>query len=275
VVSLSGIFLGREEVQAKLYGQISGLVGGDAAAQVDIIIRNIRNSDNHFLGAVVGFVVLGIGATGIFVEIQDSINSIWCLKAKPKRGLTKLLINRLVSFSLIVSLGFLLIVSLVVNALMDLLRARLITLFPDTMVIVFYVLNVALIWGVVGLLFTVIFKVLPDGKIKWKDAWIGALFTSLLFIVGKAAIGFYLGTSKMSLTFGATASVIIILAWVYYNSIILYFGAEFTKVYALHYGGGITPDDNAVFIVKQEARELEVKRGTLRPVKPVNKKVKK
>ena len=207
-----------------------------------------------------GFIVLVIGATGIFAEIQDSINTIWCLKAKPKRELTKLLINRLVSFSLIVSVGFLLLVSLVVNALMDLLKGRLVELFPGTMVYVFYVLNLVLIGAVVGLLFAIIFKVLPDGKIKWKDALIGALFTSLLFIIGKAAIGFYLGNSKMSITFGAAASVIIILTWVYYNSIILYFGAEFTKVYALHYGGGIMPDDNAVFIIKQETNELHVKR---------------
>jgi membrane protein len=183
--------------------------------------------------------------------------------------LTKLLINRLVSFSLIVSVGFLLIVSLVVNALMDLLRGRLVTLFPDTMVYVFYALNLALIWGVVSLLFAVIFKVLPDGKIRWKDAMTGAFFTSFLFIIGKAAIGFYLGNSKMSITFGAAASVIIILAWVYYNSIILYFGAEFTKVYAHEYGGGIMPDGNAVFIIKQEAKGITVKRKRPRPVKSV------
>ncbi len=257
VLSLAGAFLGRDAVQGELYEQIRGLVGSDAATQIQEIIQNIQKTDNTFMGTVVGFIVLVIGATGIFVGIQDTINFIWSLKVKTnkslfKRGLLKLVINRLVSFSLIVSVGFLLIVSLVINALMDLLKARLVVLFPDTTVYIFYVLNIALIWGVVGLLFAIIFKVLPDGKIKWKDALIGALFTSLLFIIGKAAIGYYLGNSNMSITYGAAASVIIILTWVYYNSIILYFGAEFTKVYALEYGGGIMPDDNAEFIIKKE-----------------------
>jgi membrane protein len=269
VLSLSGILLGRDAVQGELYGQIRGLIGSNAAAQVELVIKNIQHTNESFIGAILGFIVLAIGATGIFAEIQDSINTIWCLKSKPKRELTKLLINRLVSFSLIVSVGFLLIVSLVVNALMDLLKGRLVELFQGTMVFVFYVLNLALIWGVVGVLFAIIFKVLPDGKIRWKDALTGALFTSFLFIIGKAAIGFYLGNSKMSITFGAAASVIIILTWVYYNSIILYFGAEFTKIYAQEYGGGITPDDNAVFVVKQEAREIEVKRRRPKPVKKI------
>jgi membrane protein len=256
VLSLSGAFLGQDAVQGELYGQIRGLIGNNAAKQVQEIIQNIQKKDNTSTGAIVGFIILTIGATGIFGGIQDSINSIWSLKARPKkshfkRDLLKLVINRLVSFSLIVSVGFLLIVSLVVNALMELLKARLVVLFPNTTVYLFYILNMVLIWVVVGLLFAIIFKVLPDGKIKWKDALIGALFTSMLFIIGKAAIGYYLGNSKMSVTFGAVATLIIILTWVYYNSIILYFGAEFTKVYALKYGGGITPNNNAEFIIKK------------------------
>lgn len=199
-----------------------------------------------------------IGATGIFAEIQDSINYIWSLKAKPKRGIVKLLLNRLISFSLVISLGFLLIVSLVANALMDLLSERLVSLFYESTVFIFYGLNIALILTVLSFLFAIIFKVLPDGKIKWKDAFIGAFFTSLLFLLGKVAIGYYLGNSKLGTTYGAAASIVIILTWVYYTSIILYFGAEFTKVYALEYGGGIIPDKTAVFIIKQEAKELEI-----------------
>jgi membrane protein len=264
VLSLSGIFLGEAAVEGKLYGQIRGLIGSDAALQVQEIIQNIQKTNNSTIGAIIGGIVLVIGATGIFAEIQDSINYIWSLKAKPKRGIIKFLLNRLLSFSLIISLGFLLIVSLVANALMDILNERLTRYFPDTMVYIIYGLNIIMLLAVISLLFAIIFKVLPDGKIKWKDAFVGAFFTSLLFLIGKSAIGYYLGNSKMGATFGTAASVVIILTWVYYTSIILYFGAEFTKVYALEFGGGIVPNETAVFIIKQEAKELEISPRRLR-----------
>lgn len=264
VLSLSGIFLGEAAVEGKLYGQIRGLIGSEAAKQVQEIIQNIQKTNNSTIGAIIGGIVLVIGATGIFAEIQDSINYIWSLKAKPKRGLIKLLMNRLLSFSLIISLGFLLIVSLVANALMDILNERLTRFFPHTMVYIIYGLNIVLLLAVISLLFAIIFKVLPDGKIKWKDAFVGAFFTSILFLIGKSAIGYYLGNSKLGTTYGTAASVVIILTWVYYTSIILYFGAEFTKIYALEFGGGIVPNETAVFIIKQEAKELEISPRRLR-----------
>lgn len=257
VISLSAVFFGHDAVQGRLYGQINGLIGSEAALQVQEIIKNIQHSDKGMIGTIIGTVFLVIGATGIFTEIQDSINFIWSLRAKPKRGIVKFLINRLLSFSLIVSLGFLLIVSLVVSAILDLLSDRLTQFFPHTTVYIFYILNIAIIFVIISLLFAIIFKVLPDGKIKWKDAFIGAGFTSILFIIGKAAIGFYLGKSNLGATYGTAASVIVILTWVYYTSLILYFGAEFTKSYALEYGGGIVPDETAVFIIKREAKEIE------------------
>jgi len=257
IISLSALFYGKEAIQGKLYGQISGLIGSDAAVQVQEIIKKSHHDGKGFIGTIIGTVILVIGATGIFTEIQDSINYIWSLKAKPKRGIVKFLINRLLSFSLIISLGFLLLVSLVVNALMDLLSDRLTQHFPDTTVYIFYVLNLIVIFAIISILFAIIFKVLPDGKIKWKDAFIGAAFTAILFIIGKAGIGYYLSKSSLGATYGTAASIIIILTWVYYTSIILYFGAEFTKVYALEYGGGIVPNDTAVFIIKREAKEIE------------------
>lgn len=257
IISLSAIFYGREAVQGRLYGQISGLIGSEAAIQIQEIIKKSQHANKSFIGTIVGTVVLVIGATGIFTEIQDSINYIWSLRAKPKRGIVKFLINRLLSFSLIVSLGFLLLVSLVVSALLDLLNDRLTLYFPDTTVYIFYVLNQIIILVIISVLFAIIFKVLPDGKIKWKDAFIGAGFTAVLFIIGKAGIGYYLGKTNLGATYGTAASVIIILTWVYYTSIILYFGAEFTKVHALEYGGGIVPNETAVFIIKREAKEIE------------------
>lgn len=257
IISLSAIFYGRDAVQGKLYGQISGLIGSEAAIQVQDIIKKSQHGNKGFVGTIIGTVVLVIGATGIFTEIQDSINYIWSLRAKPKRGIIKYLINRLLSFSLIVSLGFLLLVSLVISALMDVLSDRLTLYFPHTTVYIFYVLNLIVIFIIISVLFAIIFKVLPDGKIKWKDALMGAGFTAVLFIIGKAGIGFYLGRSNLGATYGTAASVIIILTWVYYTSLILYFGAEFTKVYALEYGGGIVPNETAVFIIKREAKEIE------------------
>lgn len=257
VISLSALFWGRDAVQGRIYGQIKDLVGGDAALQVQDIIKNSQHSNKGIIGTVIGTVILVVGATGIFTEIQDSINFIWSLRAKPKRGIIKYLFNRLLSFSLIVSLGFLLIVSLVISALLDLLSDRLTHFFPHTTVYIFYIVNLVIIFAIISVLFAIIFKVLPDGKIKWKDAFVGASFTSILFIIGKAGIGFYLGRANLGATYGTAASVIIILTWVYYTSLILYFGAEFTKSYALEYGGGIIPDETAVFIIKREAKEIE------------------
>lgn len=256
MISLAGLFFGKDAVRGKLFYQINDLVGNEAALQIQQIIQNIEKSQLSASGAILGVVVLIIGATGVFAEIQDSINYIWSLKAKPKKGWLKLLINRLVSFSLIVSFGFILMVSLAVHAVMDLLHDKLSRLFDEVTVYLFQTINYVILFAVISTLFAIIFKVLPDGRIRWKDAYIGAMFTALLFIVGKFLIGFYLGTSDIGVTYGAAASIIIILLWVYYSSIILYFGAEFTKAYTLSYGKGIIPDKTAVFIVKQEVLEL-------------------
>lgn len=257
VISLSSIFFGREAIQGKIFFQLHKLLGNEAAAQIQDIIIASTKGGKGIVGTITGIGILVIGATGIFTEIQDSINFIWSLKAKPKRGILKYLTNRALSFSLIISLGFLLMVSLVLSALLDILSDRLTVYFPDTTVFIFLIINWGIIFLIIALLFAIIFKVLPDGKIKWRDAFTGAAFTAILFILGKGAISYYLGRSNLGATYGTAASVIIILTWVYYTSIILYFGAEFTKVHALEYGGGITPNQTAVFIIKREAKEIE------------------
>jgi membrane protein len=197
-----------------------------------------------------------VGATGVFTEMQDSINYIWSVKAKPKKGWLKFLTNRLLSFSLVVGMGFILLVSLIINALLNLLSERLTRLLSDYTVTVFNLINYAIILVVITFLFAVIFKILPDAIIAWKDAFIGAMLTAVLFIIGKIGIGFYLGKANLDITYGTAASIIVILVWVYYSSIILYFGAEFTKMYALQAGAGIRPKDTAVFIIKKESKEV-------------------
>lgn len=257
IISLAGIFFGKEAVQGKIYEQINGLVGSGAALQIQDIIQNIEQSQLSASGAVIGVGILLLGATGVFTEIQDSINFIWSVKAKPQKEWLRLLMNRLISFSLIISFGFVLLVSLIIHAMVDLLHDALMKYFDEVTVYVFQVVNYVLLFAIITILFAIIFKVLPDAIIRWRDVFTGAAFTAILFLVGKFLIGFYLSKSNIGVTFGAAASIVLVLIWVYYSSIILYFGAEFTKVYALSYGAGIAPDKTAVFIVKQESKEID------------------
>jgi membrane protein len=260
IISLTGLFFEKEAVTGELYNQISNLVGKDGAEQVFTIIRNMQEQQTAARYSIIGFVVLIFGATGVFADIQDSINYIWSIRAKPKKGWLKFITNRLLSFSLIIGIGFLMIVTLFINTLTDLFTDRLQRLFNSELVILFQIINLGLLFLVVSFLFAVIYKVLPDARIRWRDAFVGARFTGLMFLIGKFLIGYYLGTSSIGSTYGAAASIIIVLSWVYYTAIILYFGAEFTKVYALNKGGGIEPYSNAVFIIKREAKELDIHR---------------
>ncbi len=252
IITLSGVFFGAEAVTGQLFWQINGLVGNEAALQIQDAIKNVNLSKDNTIATIIGIVVLVIGASGVFAEIQDSLNFIWGLEAKPKRGFFKFIKNRVMSFSMIGSVGFLLMVGLVVNSLLDILNNRITTYFSVETVYLFYAINIITVFLIIALLFTVIFKHLPDGKLKWRDCIIGASFTSLLFMLGKFAIGFYLGSSAMASIYGAAGSVIVILGWVYYSAIILYFGAEFTKVYAWHHGHKIVPYKYSVKIVKQD-----------------------
>jgi membrane protein len=258
VMSLAGIFFGRDAVHGKIYYQINDLVGNEAALQIQEIIQNIEKSQMSTSGAVFGVVALILGATGVFTEIQDSINYIWAIKAKPKKGWLKLLINRMLSFSLIVSFAFILMVSLAVHAAIDLLSDKLVRIFDNATLYIFQGINYIILFIVISVLFAIIFKVLPDATVRWKDAFVGSSFTAVMFLIGKFAISFYLGRSHIGVTYGAAASIMIILLWVYYSAIILFFGAEFTKVYTLNFGGGIVPDKTAVFIIKQEVKELHI-----------------
>ena len=190
IISLAGIFYGRDAVEGQLYDQLDELVGSQAALQIQEIIQNVSRTDQGTLGAIIGIIVLVVGATGVFTEIQDSINFIWSVKAKPKKGWIKFLMNRLISFSLVVSLGFILLVSLIINAFIDLLSERLVALFKDYTVYLFYIVNLVILFVIISGLFAVIFKVLPDAKIKWREALTGASFTAILFLLGKFLIGY-------------------------------------------------------------------------------------
>lgn len=270
IISVSDIFYGRAAIEGTLYHQIAGFVGNEAALQIQQTIRGAALSQSSYFATIVGIVTLLFGATSVFGEIQESINQIWKLKAKPRKGkgFLKLLINRLLSFSLVISLGFLLLVSLLINGLMDLLITRLTSMFPELTVIVVYAVNVIITFGITALLFAMIFKVLPDARIKWKHVKAGAITTALLFMVGKFLIGYYLGHSKLSSTYGTAGSVIVMLLWVYYSAMILYFGAVFTHVFAVHTGSRIYPSNYAVWV-----QEIEVESTASIQQQPEEKKV--
>lgn len=262
IITLCDIFLGKEAIEGSIYGQINSLVGNQAALQIQQMIRNASLSGDFTWATIVGVVTLVIGATSVFGEIQDSINFIWQLKAKPKNGLLKILINRALSFSMVISLGFILMVSLILNGIIELFSKQLAHLFPEVTMVLIYVVNLALTFFIITLLFAIIFKVLPDAKVRWKHVFTGAMATSVLFMVGKFAIGLYLGSSKVGSAYGAAGSIVIILLWVYYSAIILYFGAEFTQVYVQYYGGKIQPNEYAVW-VKEVPVEMEEEPRTL------------
>jgi membrane protein len=261
IIFFADLFWGRDAVEGTIFGQINGLVGATAAAQIQEIIRNASLSGKGTVTGIIGIITLVIGATTVFAEIQDTINTIWGLKPKPEKGWLKIVLDRLLSFSIVVSIGFLLLVSLVVTGLVEALSNRLIKIFPDVALLLIYIFNLLITFGIVTLLFAIIFKVLPDAIIKWKDVITGAMVTAILFMIGKFGITFYIGSSSVGTAYGTAGSLVILLLWVYYSSIILYFGAEFTKAYAATYGGLIKPTQYAVW-VKQI--EVEDERGSLK-----------
>ena len=256
ISSLSGIFLGKEAVNGEIYNQLKGLIGSDAAVQIQDIIKNIHLTGNNFFASVLSIVVLLIGATSVFGEVQDSLNKIWGLRIKTKKIWWKLILTRLLSFSLIVSIGFIMMVSLILNAMVSAFGKFLGKYIHHFSVYFMATAETVLSFFVATFLFSLVFKLLPDAKIRWKDVLFGGVLTAIFFTLGKQAIGFYLGKSNLSSLYGAAGSIVIIMAWVYYSSIILYLGAECTKVYANLYGRKIQPNEYAEWIKTEKKHTL-------------------
>lgn len=252
IITVSGWMFGKEAMKGEVYGEIKGMVGNEAALQIQSTIQNIHLNSNTPFATTISLVVLLIGATGIFGEIQDSLNKIWGLKTTSKRTWWKLILDRLISFSIILSLGFVLVVSLALNAVVATISNKLTVYMGGAGETFILLVDNVISVIITTVMFATIFKILPDAKIKWKDVFIGAFITSILFMIGKLAIGFYLGHSNLTSVFGAAGSVIVIMIWVYYSSATLYLGAVFTKVYATDFGGKIYPNDYAVWIRLEE-----------------------
>ena len=251
IIGMAGIFFGEEAVSGEIFRQFSGLMGPNVAELIQQAIKNVKLSGQSWTATIVGFLTLLIGATGVFAELQDSLNKIWSLKTTVKKGWLQYLINRLISFSMVLTLGFLLMVSLLINALITLLSTRYLTVLNDWQWLSF-IINNAIILGIVTLLFAFIFKFLPDVRLRWANVASGAFFTAILFSIGKYLIGTYLSQSAIASAFGAAGSLALILLWVYYSSSILFFGAEFTKNYAVIFDKPVEADVYATFVVTKE-----------------------
>lgn len=256
IIFLTGFFFGEKAIQGEIYAHIHDLVGEGAALQIQAMIKNIKLSGENLPATIFGIGVLVITATIFFIEIQDSINYIWGIKAKPKRGWLKMAVNRLISFLMVLSLGLMLMASLIINAVLRAFDQKLEVIMPNFAIPVLNIINFTVTFGIIVVLFAIIFKVLPDAKIHWKDVSVGAFVTGILFLFGKFGIGFYLSHSDVGSAYGAAGSLILILMWVYYSAVILFFGAEFTKVYARHIGTTIIPKEYAVSIVKKEVERM-------------------
>lgn len=248
VTSLSGIFFGKDAIKGEVYAQLNQLVGSAAAVQIQETIKNIHLTGNNFFASVVSIVILLIGATSIFGEVQDSLNKIWGLRVKTKKTWWKLILTRLLSFSLILSICFIMIVSLILNVIVSSFGDFLSRYIYNFNVYFIELTDTVLSFLISSFLFSLMFKILPDAKIRWKDVLFGGFITAIFFTLGKFGIGFYLGKSNLTTLYGAAGSIIIIMVWVYYSSIILYLGAEFTKVHANLYGRKIEPNEYAEWI---------------------------
>src|SRR5450631_4221611 len=258
IITMCSIFFGHAAVEGRVYTQLEGFVGHDTAIQLQQIIQHAAISGKNTLATVIGVAFLIIGASSVFAEMQDSINMIWGLKPKPKSGWIAFLKNRLLSFSIIISLGFLLLVSLGFSALVEIIGRHLQSAIPGLSIVIIYLINQVITLIITTFIFAVIFKVLPDANIKWKDILIGAVATTILFSLGKFGISFYISRSSIGSIYGTAGSLIVLLVWIYYSALILYFGAEFTKFYAIQFGDEIKPAEYAVTV-----RQIEVEKGKM------------
>ncbi len=251
-IAVAGFVFGEEAASGQVFAQLEGLLGADAARAVETAIANSRQSGASTISAIIGIGTLLWSASNLFAQLQDALNTIWEVAPKPGAGIMATLKKRFLSMTMVLGIAFLLLVSLVLSAALSALGNFFNTLLPAADVL-WPVVNAAISFAVITLLFAAIYKVLPDVEISWSDVWIGAAATALLFTVGKLLIGLYLGNAGVGSTYGAAGSLLILLIWVYYSAQILFFGAEFTQAYARKYGSRIVPDESAVQVT-EEAR---------------------
>ena len=242
-IAIAGLVFGQEAAQGAMVGQLQGMMGEDAAKAIQTMIASASNKQSGIWATVIGFGTLLITASGVFGEMQSALNAIW--KAQPKGGLSRMVRARAASLGLVATMGFLLLVSLVVSAGLTALGKTLHDLVPGAETLL-QVVNFVISFAIVSALFAAIYKILPDRRLEWRDMIVGAVGTAFLFTVGKTLIGLYLGSSSVASSYGAAGALVIVLLWIYYSSQIFLLGAEFTKVWASHHGSA------EAFAVRQE-----------------------
>jgi membrane protein len=264
VIAVAGLAFGQDAVRGRLDEQIQGLVGREGADMIQELIQNVRRPSENIWATAIGIGTLLLGAGGVFGQLQDALNTVWGITTKPGRGIVAIIKDRFLSFTMVIGVGFLLMVSLVVSTILASVKAWVLGLMPGTEFIL-QIVTFLVSFGIITLLFALMYRFVPDVDIEWRDVWVGAAFTALLFEIGKTLLGLYLGNSGVLSTYGAAGSVVIILLWIFYSAQILLFGAEFTQVYAQKYGSHIQPSDNAIAITP----EARARQGLPEGEKPI------
>ncbi|HEX2055274.1 MAG TPA: YihY/virulence factor BrkB family protein [Nitrospiraceae bacterium] len=252
IIAIIGLVFGEEAAQSYIFDQIAGLVGEQSANAIKDMIHRADKPSTGIIATVIAAVTLLFGASGLFGQLQDALNTIWGVEPKPGRGIWGLIKDRFLSFMAVLGTGFLLLVSLVLSAALAALGKWFGGWLPAPEVVL-QALNFLISFGVITALFAMMFKLLPDAKVAWSDVWVGAAITALLFTLGKFLIGLYLGKSDVGSAYGAAGSLVIVLLWVYYSAQILLFGAEFTQVYANTSGAKIVPSEQAIAVDQKKA----------------------
>ncbi|HKY54677.1 MAG TPA: YihY/virulence factor BrkB family protein [Anaerolineales bacterium] len=265
VIAITGLIWEADVVRAQILSQIQALIGPEGADFVASLITSTGSPAQDIVALIIGIIILLFGALGVFNELHNSLNIIWNVKVEKPEGflqaIKKVILDRLLSFTMILGIGFLLLVSLVITAGLSATQETIGNAFPFSEFIL-QIVNLAISIGVITVLFALMYKFLPDAVIAWRDVWLGAFVTAILFSIGKTAIGIYLGNSAVTSTFGAAGSLVLLLLWIYYSAQILFFGAEFTQVYANKYGSKILPEGKEKTM---QPREKETKNMKVRP----------
>lgn len=240
IINLVGSVWGVEIVQGQLTNEIASALGRDAADAIQTMMVDTQNEEKNTIATILGIGTLIFGATGVFYHLQISLNQIWKISSDGKMNYLKIILDRARSFAFILVMGFLLLISFLVTTAISTLNTFIRSTLPDILVYVAFAIDFILSVGIITLLFALIFKYLPDAKIKWKSVWVGAFITSVSFVVGKFLLGFYFGEANPGSTYGAAGTIVLVLLWVSYSCLILFFGAEFTYVFSKRYGLGIS-----------------------------------
>ena len=262
VVTVAGYFLGEKDVQLRITEEIGEFIGEDSAKAVEQMVANAALTDNSTFAFIFGLAFLIFGATGVFFQLKAAMNNIWNVAAK-KNTVKRIVINRIISLGMVFVIGLLLLVTLIISAVLTAISDYLALVAPAVTTFLLDMLNFALSFTVITSLFAAIFKWLPDVKIRWKTTYIGAMLTTILFLIAEYLIGFYFGQSEPGSVYGGASSVVLVLLWVYYTGLILFFGAEFTVQYALHKKERVEPNEYAEPAIYQELERLEQKKGQL------------